>query len=145
MPGMTVGVDGSEDSQRALEWAMREAALRNAELTVLTVYEVAANHWTGNPMVLPEDRIDQEKAAEAAEAAVSAVAGKLGGAQPPAVNVRSVIGFAAAELIEASHQADLLVVGSRGGGGFARLLLGSISSKVVEYSACPVVVVPGNR
>jgi nucleotide-binding universal stress UspA family protein len=145
MPGITVGVDGSEDSQRALEWAMKEAAIRHAELTVLTVYEVAANHWTGSPMVVPEDRAEQEKAAEAAEEAVAAVGGQLGDAQPAAVNVRSVVGFAAKELIDASHHSDLVVVGSRGGGGFARLLLGSISSKVVEYSACPVVVVPGNR
>jgi nucleotide-binding universal stress UspA family protein len=61
------------------------------------------------------------------------------------VTVRAVNGFAAQELIEASRDADLLVVGSRGGGGFARMLLGSISDQVAHHAHCPVVVVPGPR
>jgi nucleotide-binding universal stress UspA family protein len=55
MPGITVGVDGSDNSFRALEWAMKEAAVRKADLTVLAVHEVAANQWTAHPMVMPED------------------------------------------------------------------------------------------
>jgi nucleotide-binding universal stress UspA family protein len=69
----------------------------------------------------------------------------LGESQPASVEVRAVNGFAAQDLIEASRDADLLVVGSRGGGGFARLLLGSISDQVVRHAHCPVVVVPGPR
>jgi nucleotide-binding universal stress UspA family protein len=141
MPGITVGVDGSDNSQRALEWAMKEAAVRHTALNVIAVHEVAANHWTGNPMVVPEDRPDEEKARQAAEEAVGKIAGQLGDAQPASVSVRGVSGIASRLIIDASEDSDLVVVGSRGGGGFARLLMGSVSSQVVHHAACPVVVV----
>ncbi len=66
-----------------------------------------------------------------------------GPARPASVQVRSIVGFAAEELIGASKDSDLLVLGARGGGGFHRLTLGSISSQVVHHAACPVVIVPG--
>ena len=53
MPGITVGVDGSHGAHQALEWAIKEAAVHDAPLTVLTVHEVAASGWTGNPIILP--------------------------------------------------------------------------------------------
>ena len=145
MPGITVGVDGSDNSHRALEWAMKEAALQHAALTVLTVHEVMASYWTSAPVILPQDESSTEKARQQAEEAVAKVASQLGDSQPASVSVRAVSGFADQELIDASKNSDLLVVGSRGGGGFARLMLGSISSKVVHHAACPVVVVPANR
>jgi nucleotide-binding universal stress UspA family protein len=146
MRGITVGVDGSHNSRQALEWAMKEAALRHATLTVLTVNEVAANHWTGHPMVQPDaDNSAQEKYRQAAEEAVAKIASELGDGQPASVSVRAVSGFATHELINASQDSDLLVVGSRGGGGFARLMLGSVSSQLVHHAACPVVVVPTSR
>jgi nucleotide-binding universal stress UspA family protein len=61
------------------------------------------------------------------------------------VTVQAVSGTPATELINASRDADLVVVGARGGGGLARLLMGSVSSHVVHYAACPAVVVPGTR
>ena len=69
------------------------------------------------------------------------VASRLGGSQPASVTVRAVSGLPTQELVNASADSDLVVVGSRGGGGFARLLLGSVSSQVVYHSACPVTVV----
>jgi nucleotide-binding universal stress UspA family protein len=145
MPGITVGVDGSDNAHRALEWARKEAGLRHAPLTVLAVHEVAANQWTANPIIYPEDAPMTERARNWAEEAVSKVAGQLGDAQPPSVTVNAKSGFSAKELIAASQDSDLLVVGSRGGGGFARLAIGGVSSKVVHHSACPVVVVPSGR
>jgi len=145
MAGITVGIDGSHDAHRALEWAMSEAAVRHVPLTVVTVHEVAVSGWTGQPIIFPADQADLEKARQAAEETVAKAAGQLGESQPASVTVRAVNGFPAQELIEASRDADLLVVGSRGGGGFARLMLGSISQKVVHHAHCPVVVVPGPR
>jgi nucleotide-binding universal stress UspA family protein len=143
MPGITVGIDGSAHSARALEWAIKEGAVRHSPVTVLTVHSVPASGWTGNPIMLPQDASDQEEAREAAEEMTLKAMAQLGEAQPPSVTVRAVTGFPAQELIEASRTADLVVVGSRGAGGFARLLVGSVSSQVVHHAHCPVVVVPG--
>ena len=141
MPGILVGIDGSEHAQRVLEWAMREAALQQTPLTVLSVHQVAGSQWTGNPIVYPEDRPEQERARQAAEEAVDKAASQLGGARPASVIVRAVSGLPAQELVAASQDADLVVVGSRGGGGFAGLLMGSVSAQVVRHAACPVAVI----
>jgi nucleotide-binding universal stress UspA family protein len=141
MPGILVGLDGSDNSQKALDWAVKHAALEHAPLTVLAVHEVAASAWTGNPIIYPEDRPEEEKARQAAQEAVTKAVGELGGPGPESVTVRAVSGQPAQALIEASADADLVVVGSRGAGGFATLLTGSVSSKVVNHAACPVVVV----
>jgi nucleotide-binding universal stress UspA family protein len=138
MPGIVVGVDGSEASRRALAWASQEATLRKAHLTVLTVHENPEGHWTGNPLYYRESGPAQEQAEAAAEDAVT-----RGGYRGHA-SVRSVAGLAAEQLIEASRDADLLVVGSRGEGGFARLLMGSVSTQVVHHAFCPVVVIPAD-
>jgi nucleotide-binding universal stress UspA family protein len=142
MSGVTVGVDGSGHSTRALEWAAKEAAVRHAPLTVLTVHSVPQSGWTGNPITLPQDSADRQKEQQAAEEMIAKVTSQLGEAQPASVKVRAIIGFPAQELIEASREADLLVVGARGGGGFAKLVAGSVSSQVVHHAHCPVVVVP---
>jgi nucleotide-binding universal stress UspA family protein len=143
MPGIIVGLDGSDHSGRALEWAIREAGLRGAALTVLAVHEVASNHWTGNPEVYPADQPATEAVRRAAEDVVQKAVNQAGEPAPASVTVRAVSGLARQELVEASSDADLVVVGQRGGGGFARLLMGSVSSQVVHHAACPVVVVPG--
>ena len=145
MPGITVGIDGSGGAHRALEWAMKEAAARHSPLIVVAVHEVLASGWTGNPVILPQDEQAVDKTRRAAEELVAKAAAQLGESQPLAVTVRAVNGLPAQELIEASRDADLLVVGSRGGGGFARLMMGSVSDQVVRHAHCPVVVVPGQR
>lgn len=141
MPGITVGIDGSAHSTRALEWAIKEAAVRHAPLTVLTVHTVPMSGWTGNPITLPQDAEDQEKAQQAAEEMTLKATSQLGAAKPSSVTVRAISGFPAQELIGASRTADLMVVGSRGAGGFTRLMIGSVSSQVVHHAHCPVVVV----
>ena len=147
MSGIVVGVDGSEHSQHALEWAAREARAHNAPLTVLAVYHavLAAGSWSVSPALDPVEALDGGEI-EAGRQAVLAVAEKaldaLGDERPAQASVRAVTGLPADELIQASAHADLLVVGTRGSGGFARLLLGSVSTQVVHHSHCPVVVVP---
>jgi nucleotide-binding universal stress UspA family protein len=142
MSGIIVGIDGSNHSIRALEWAANQAAVQNAPLTVLTVHLVLQSGWTGNPITFPEDSEELEKERQAAEEMTLKVTSQLGEARPASVTVRAVNGFPSQELIQASREADLLVVGSRGAGGFARLLAGSVSSQVVHHAHCPVVVVP---
>jgi nucleotide-binding universal stress UspA family protein len=145
MPGIVVGIDGSHHSTRALEWALKEAALQHTPLTVLTVHPVVASPWTGNPVRLGADTDEQENMRHAAEELTAKVTDQLGGSRPDSVTVRAISGFPAKELIEASRDADLVVVGSRGAGGFAKLLVGSVGSQVVEHAHCPVVVVPSER
>ena len=141
MPGIIVGVDGSEHSQQVLEWAMKEAALKQAPLTVLAVHQVAGSYWTRSPIIFPADLSDQEKSRQAAEEAVSQAADRLG-IPPASVTVQAVSGLPAQLLIDASKDADLVVIGRRGGGGFAGLMMGSVSSQVSHHAACPVVVIP---
>jgi len=142
MSGITVGIDGSAHSTRALEWAINEAAIRHSPVTVLTVHTVPMSPWTGNPVTLPQDADDQEDAQQAAEEMTLKVTSQLGTAKPPSVTVSAISGFPVQALIEASRTADMVVVGSRGAGGFARLMIGSVSSQVVHHAHCPVVVVP---
>jgi nucleotide-binding universal stress UspA family protein len=142
MPGILVGVDGSDHASRALQWALKMAGALQAPLTVLVVNQVAVSHWTGKPILLPEDRTAQEEALHAAEKAVTEAASSAGQPGPASVTVHAVSGNAANELINASRDADMLVVGARGGGGFASLMMGSTSSQVVHHAHCPVVVMP---
>ena len=145
MPGITVGVDGSDNSYRALEWAMKEAGLRGEPLNILAVNEVASNPWTGHPEVMAEDTAVVRHARSWTDEAVAKVSGQLGDAKPTSINVQALSGFAAEELIKASHDSDLVVVSARGSGGFARLAVGGVSTKVIHHAACPVVVVPAGK
>ncbi len=147
MPGIVVGVDGSDHSRRALGWAMREAALRHVPLQVVTVHPPPVRPATGiywGLPTFPENSFDPELARAAVQQFVGEVADETGETGPE-VTVTVATGDAAEELVKASRDADLLVVGSRGSGGFARLLMGSVSSQVTHHADCPVVVVPGTR
>ena len=122
---------------------MREAALRQVPLTVLAVHPVALSAWTRAPISYPQDKTDEENARAAAQDSADKAAGQLSGAHPPSVTVRSVSGSPAEELVKAAQDADMLVVGARGEGGFGHLRLGSVSNQVVHHAAVPVVVIPG--
>ena len=145
MPGIVVGVDGSPNSERALDWAMRQAAAVHAPLTVIAEHEVPKSYWGGIPVTGPADKPLREKLQQSAEAMTDKAASRLGGAGPASVSVHAVNGFVVKELVDASQDADRVVVGARGGGAFSRLLTGSVSSDVVQHSACPVVIVPHGR
>jgi nucleotide-binding universal stress UspA family protein len=140
MSGIIVGIDGSSHAQRALEWAMDEAALRNSPLTVITVLQVAIDHWGLAPVVYPYDETNRQKAEEQASQAVEKTAAELSGPIPPSVTVTALSGIPADVLIDRSKDADLLVVGTRGS-GFPHTVLGSVSRKVAHHAACPVVIV----
>jgi nucleotide-binding universal stress UspA family protein len=143
MPGIVVGIDGSEHSRRALRWAVREAALRQAALTVLTVNRAVAGTFTGNAVAYPGDA---ELARSAHNAARQETLGVLSAVdaddRPPAVTVHAMTGLPAEELIQASLEAELIVIGSRGAGRLRRLVHGSVSNQVSQHARCPVVVIP---
>jgi len=143
MPGIIVGIDGSERSRRALEWAINEAAVRQAPLTVLTVHPTVIGYWSGAPIAYPgdEDLVERSRklAQEETDDTLAKADLKPG---PPSVTVRAVNGLPADALLQAAADADMIVVGSRGAGGFKRLLLGSVSSQVTHHAQCPVVVIP---
>jgi nucleotide-binding universal stress UspA family protein len=140
MPGILVGIDGSAHSQRALEWAAKEAAVHHTSLTVLTVHQAVAGFWGGALRFQGDDGLTA-KARDAAQAETDKVLSGLE-ARPESVTVRAVHGIPAEEILNAGADADMIVVGSRGGGGFARLLLGSVSATVAEHAKVPVMILP---
>ena len=131
---IVVGVDGSPDATRALDWAIDEARRRDLRLLLVHGVEIgaAAASPYGTGMVLEQ----LEEAGQAVLDAAQAYAAEHGAT----VEVRIEIGSAAHALIEASRHAEMVVVGNRGHGGFMGLLLGSVSSAVVHHAHCPVVV-----
>jgi nucleotide-binding universal stress UspA family protein len=169
---IVVGVDASPGARGALAWAAGEARLRQAVLQVVYAYRArgsagpdyyASEHElpAAAGIVSPEvDPAPQDMSAmlvergELDEAAhnradnlLDTVLGELGDVLTGVDVQLSVIDdrHPAEALLEASEEADLLVVGSRGGGGFSKLRLGSVSHAVVLHAVCPVVVVPQRR
>ncbi len=141
MPGIVVGVDGSGHSQRALEWAMHEAAIRHSPLSVLTVHPAIVGYF-GGVVTAPQDLELTEQVQAAVKAEADKVLAELDGPHPESVTVKAVHGFPVEELVSASKEADMVVLGSRGAGGFTRLMLGSTAGQVVQHAHCPVLIVP---
>jgi nucleotide-binding universal stress UspA family protein len=141
---IVVGVDGSAGAGAAVEFAATEAVLRGARLRVVAVWEVPATAYGDGLALVDSNTFDalREHAQKVADDAVETV-----GRMHPSVECLAVTleGQPAEALLEASADADLIVVGSRGLGGFKRLMLGSVSDQVVHHSACPVVVVHGRK
>lgn len=131
-----VGVDGSEASKEALRWALRYAHMAGVTVHALTAWQYPSNYaWA--PGIL--DQIDPEGDAERT---LKETVGEVTGLYPD-VTVQSdvVHGFPGLALVGAATRAELLVVGSRGHGTFAGMLLGSVSEHCVHHAKCPVMVV----
>lgn len=141
MSGIVVGVDGSGHSQRALERAMKEAAIRHVPLTVLTVQEAIRGYY-GHMVTYSDDPERTEDARKAAQAETDEVLAGLDGPRPDSVTVKAVHGFPVEELVNAGKDADMIVLGSRGAGGFTRLMMGSVAGQVAQHAHCPVLIVP---
>jgi nucleotide-binding universal stress UspA family protein len=110
------------------------------------VHEVPKSYWGNIPVVGPEDEVVVGQVRQAAEEMTQKAASRLGGAGPPSVTVRAVSGFVVKELVDASQDADVVVVGARSHHtAFTRLLVGSVTTDVVQDSASPVVIVPQAR
>jgi nucleotide-binding universal stress UspA family protein len=132
---IVVGVDGSEHSRRALEWALGEAKLRQAGCVLVHAWNyglVGASPWPG------------EAAQTLGDAAQLLLDNNVAFARSFGVplDARLECGSASQALVDASRDALMLVVGNRGHGGFTGALLGSVSTACVHHACCPVVVIP---
>lgn len=132
---IVVGVDGSEPSKAALAWAVSEARMRAAGVDAVTAWETPAPF--GYPMLVSD--VSWEELAT--QVVTDAVADVKDGAEPVEITAKVFKGSAAQVLLEQSANADLLVVGNRGHGGFVEALLGSTGQHCVQHATCPVVVI----
>jgi nucleotide-binding universal stress UspA family protein len=137
MGRIVVGVDSSKTSLKALRWGLEEAKLRGASLQL--VHAFPRPELVGMTMVvtLPSDDELREASAQVLSEALEAV----GGAGDVPVTTHVGAGGPASVLVETAHDADLLVIGSRGLGGFRGMLLGSVTQQVIAHAPCPVVVI----
>jgi nucleotide-binding universal stress UspA family protein len=141
MERIVVGVDGSETARRALAWAVAEARLRQATLEVVLAWHmpyIAGYPYAGvgfDPATFEKD----------AKTSLDAIVDGTDTTGIPSVERTLAVGDAASALLGRAADADLVVVGSRGLGGFTGLLLGSVSHHVTHHATCPVVVVPPER
>lgn len=130
---IVVGVDGSVPSEEALRWAIGQARLTDRPVEAVISWRVPVNYGVG-----PLTGFDWEGDATSA---LSDTVAKVAGADADGVSQRVVEGHPAQVLLDAAAGAALLVVGSRGRGGFTGMLLGSVSQHVLAHAPCPVVVV----
>jgi nucleotide-binding universal stress UspA family protein len=137
MGRIVVGVDSSKTSLKALRWALEEARLRGAGLQL--VHAFPRPELVGMTMVvtLPSDDELRDASAQVLSEALEAI----GGAGDVPVTTHVGAGGPASVLVETAHDADLLVIGSRGLGGFRGMLLGSVTQQVIAHAPCPVVVI----
>ena len=134
-----VGVDGSRGSRKALTWAAAEAAEHGADLVAVNVWEHTLMPPAGSVSV--SERFVPDESQRTTDELVQVIKDELGEDPPVVVQPRVKQGRPAKVLIEESANAELLVVGQRGHGGFAGLVLGSVSQHVAAYAHCPVTVV----
>lgn len=131
-----VGVDGSPASRRALRWALEQAEATGKRVVAVHAWQVPTVYGTG-AMVMPG--VDWgDEARISLESIISSAVGKD---TPVPIEQRVIEGHPAAVLLDQAEDADLLVVGSRGHGGFVGMLLGSVSLHVVTHASCPVAII----
>lgn len=138
---IVVGVDGSPGSKAALRWAITQARLTGAQVAAITAWQdpVRLGYTYGAPAMFEADTF-QTIAEKVVGETAAEVADEPG--EPADVSTQVVQGHPAKVLVDAAAGAGLLVVGNRGHGAFAGMLLGSVSQHCVQHSPCPVVVVP---
>lgn len=137
---VVVGVDGSAGSEAALRWALAEARLRHSPVLAVHAWTFGYPYWGDALGLYTSVGIDRNNGAaeDLLEQALASVGAETDGIE---IERKVVQGPAAEVLVQAASPRDLLVVGSRGHGGFTGLVLGSVSQQCVHHAPCPVVVV----
>jgi len=138
---IVVGVDGSESSRRALRFALGEARLRDATVRIVGVWHVPVTAY-GGAMVPPDPGLVNDLEPQTRRVLEHVL--EDAGDDAAGLEVETVVreGAPVGVLLEEAQNADLLVVGSRGLGGFRGLLLGSVGQQCAHHAPCPVVIVP---
>ncbi|MEU9044631.1 MULTISPECIES: universal stress protein [unclassified Kitasatospora] len=131
---IVVGVDGSPSSKQALRWAVDQARLTGAVVDAVACWAYPSMYGWGMT------GLDPELADATGQMLAQAVAEVVGDSPPVEIRESVVLGNAAEVLLERADKAQLLVVGSRGHGGFSGALLGSVGQHCVQHAHCPVVV-----
>ncbi len=139
MGNIVVGIDGSEQSMEALEWAIAEAKLRDSVLIIGYCWQLPIMYGPEMVYVPPPDISDMQS--NARDAAEHIVQGSTLAASGVPHTIELPSGRPGVELVRLAEGAELLVVGSRGHGSMKEFLLGSTSAHCVHHAACPVVVV----
>ena len=140
--GVIVGVDGSSASRAAVDWAARDAALRGRPLTVVHVAPTeTAAAWIDVPVTEEYWAAREKRCHDILAEAMSVVTDALGPDASVNVEQRLLFDSAVPALVAMSKDADLLVVGCRGLGSLARMLLGSVSRGLIHHAHCPVAVI----
>ena len=141
METILVGVDGSDNAHEALERAAEEAALHHAALQIVSAWDIPSVAFMGGYAAGTDQSLFEDVRGRAEKVVRDAIA-VVGEIQPSvSCSGEAVQGQAASVLLERAAEDDLVVVGSRGRGGFASLLLGSTSQQVVHHARCPVLIV----
>jgi nucleotide-binding universal stress UspA family protein len=139
---IVVGFDGSESSQNALKWAVDEAKHRNGQLRLITAWSKPPLAWYPAMLETAVGEIVTEESPQKTAEELQAAALKTAEDEGVAATGQVVHNDSAASaLLEAAQAADLVVVGSRGHGGFPGLHLGSVPAQVISHAPCPVLVV----
>lgn len=122
---------------------MHEAGVRKTPLTVMSVHPLLRGYY-GGVVTFPDDADLAKHLLERVQDEVNKMLAQVGDPRPRPedVTVRVETGSIVEELVNASADADMLVVGSRGAGGFARMMQGSVSALVTHHARCPVVIIP---
>lgn len=139
MAGIVIGVDGSDGAASALRWAARESQLRGWPVTAVMAWGFLEQHQIDTHQFDPS--YGEAQASEDLDTILRTV---LGDETATTVERRVTLDLATTALLEASEEADLLVVGARGLGGFRGLLLGSVSQACLHRAKCPVAVIRGD-
>lgn len=142
---IVVGVDHSPGAKAALVFANDEARLREATIRAVHAWQYAYIGYTGLEGRVPPIGEDLDELHTAAVAALEASVREALPETDVPIELDAIQGAPAGVLVEASRDADLLVVGSRGHGGFVGLLLGSVGQQCAHHAECPVVIVHGKR
>lgn len=139
-PRVVVGIDGSPGAETALRFAADEASQRGLPLRIVCAWGPPAGTYVGEAFAPTADGIVE--AEHHADDVLRAALERLAGGGAIETEALSIEGHPAKVLIEQSQDAALLVVGSRGRGAAASLLLGSVSQKLAHHAPCPLVIVP---